>query len=227
MNKTHRRRHRGWSWGWKAAAVALVLGTGFGCGPSTIWHLWKGEQPKNAEHPLTPPEGKEEVTVAVFVTAQHGVPAGIDLDLASKIGTQMKMISEANDGVKVKTIDQAKVNSFVTNNRDRWNLGNPGDFAKQLGADYWIDVNLLTFSLMDREFGNELCRGSATVQVNVFEAGKSGALYQYTHVSQAVVRPNDVARKSIYQNEYLGKLATEIAFKHVNYKADQERALMK
>jgi hypothetical protein len=216
-----------WGWGWKAATLALVLGTGFGCGPSTLWHLWKGDQAKNAEYPLTAPEGKREVTIAVSVMSQHGVPSGVDLDLASKIGSQMKTLSEANKGTPVRIVEQTKVNSFVTNNRDRWTLGNPGEFAKQIGADYWIDVSLLTYNLMDKEFGSEICRGSATLDVSVYEAGNQTPKHHYPLVSKAVVRPNDVAQKNIYQNDYLGQLATEVAFMHVNYKADQKRALMK
>ena len=207
------------------ALFGLVLATGFGCGPSTLWHLWKGEQTKNAEYPLTPPEGKKEITVAVSVMSQHGIPAGVDLDLASKIGTQLKVISEANKGTPIKIIDQSKINGFVTNNRDRWALGNPGEFAQQLGADYWIDVSLLTFNLMDREFGNEICRGSATLNIRVYEAGNPSPKHDYPLVSQATLRTNDVAQKTIYRGEYIGRLATEVVFKHVNYKADQERAL--
>jgi hypothetical protein len=220
-------RNRAWGWGWKAAALALVVGTGFGCGPGTLWHLWKGDQDKNALYPLTVPEGKKEVTVAVSVTSQHGIPAGVDLDLASKISSQLKVLSEVNKGTVIKVIDQSRVNGFVTNNPDRWTLGNPGDFAKQLGADYWIDVSVLTFNLMDREFGNEICRGSATLEVTVYEAGKPAPKYQYPHVSQAAIRPNDVAQKNIYRGEYIGKLATEVVFKHINHNADQERALLK
>jgi len=220
-------RNRAWGLGWKVALLGLVLGTGFGCGPSTLWHLWKGEQDKNAEYPLTPPPGKKEVTVAISVTSQHGIPAGVDLDLASKIGSQLKVISEANKGTTIKVIDQTKVNNFVANDPSRWTLGNPGQFAQRVGADYWIDVSVLTYNLMDKEFGNEICRGSATLEVRVFEAGETAPKYQYPLVSQAVVRPNDVSQKNIYQNKYLGQLATEVVFKHVNYKADQERALMK
>jgi hypothetical protein len=214
-------------WGWKAALLALVLGTGFGCGPGTWWHLLKGDQQKDAEFPLTPPEGKKEVFVAVSVTAQHGVQAGVDLDLASKIGSQMTALSKENKTAPIKVIDQAKVNALVTNNPQKWNLSNPGEFAQRVGADYWIDVTLLEFSLSDKEYGNEICRGRATMEVAVYEAGKSAPKYQYPLVSQAPLRPNEVAQKGIYRGTYLGQLATEVAFKHLNYKADQERALMK
>jgi hypothetical protein len=215
------------AWGWKAALFGLVLATGFGCGPGTWWHLLKGDQSKNAQFPLTPHNGKSEVTVAVSVTAQHGVPTGVDLDLASKFGEQLKVLSAANKGTPIKAFDQTKVNAFVTNYRDEWSLGNPGEFAKRLGVDYWIDVTVSDFSLMDKEFGNEICRGRATLEVSVYEAGEKKPKYQYPLMSQAPLRPTEVAKKSVYRGEYIGKLATELAFKHVDYKADQERALMK
>jgi hypothetical protein len=217
-----------WRKCWQAAAVAVVVSTGFGCGPSFLWFLNRGDEKKNAEFPLTARDGKAEVVVAVSVTASgHGVPAGVDLDLASKIGSQLKALSEANKGTPIRVIDQSKINAMVTNNPERWNLGNPGEFAQRCGADYWIDVNLISFSLQDREFGNEICRGSATVEVSVYEAGAAAPKYQYAHPSMATLRSVDVTQKNIYRNEYLGKLATEIAMKHINHKGEQERALKK
>ena len=216
---------------WRRAAVATALMTAavfsFGCGPGTWWHLLKGDEAMKADHPLTPPEGKKEVIVAVSVTANHGVPIGSDLDLASKIGSQLKVLSETNKGTKIVVVDQAKVNNFKTTDPNRWGTGNPGDFARQLGADYWIDVTMVSLKLMDRDFGGEICRGSANLEVSVYEAGKGEPKYTYPLTHQAQLKPTDASQVNLYRNQYLGHLATEVAFQHVNYKGDQKRALEK
>jgi hypothetical protein len=212
---------------WCAALLGLGVLFSIGCGPSTMWHLWKGDQPKDPDHPLTPPKGKKEIIVAVSVTATPGVPPGVDLDLASKIGSQMKVIAEANDGHPIKLIESSKVNAIRTNDPESWARGNPAQFAKKVGADYWIDVTLHNFSLVDRESAGEICRGRATLDVSVYEAGITAPKFQYPLSSEATLRPNDVSQMNIYRNQYIGQLATQIAFKHVKYKKPQEDALLK
>ena len=154
----------------------------------------------------------------------QGVPAGVELDLASKIGSQLKALAETNKGTKIVVVDQTKVNAFKTNDPNRWNTGNPGEFARQLGADFWIDVNVVTFKLMDRDFGGEICRGSANLEVSVYEAGKAEPKYSYPLPHQAQLKPTDVSQLNLYRNQYIGQLATEVAFQHVNYKGEQKRA---
>ena len=61
----------------------------------------------------------------------------------------------------------------------------------------------------------------------MYEAGVSAPKFQYPMSNEAPLRPNDVTQMSIYRNEYIGKLATQIAFKHVKYKKPQEDAAMK
>jgi len=214
-------------WGWRFGLLGLAVLMSFGCGPSALWHIWKGEQLKDPDHPLTPPKGKKEIVVAVSVTPTPGIAPGVDLDLASKIGSQMKAISEANEGHPIKLIESSKVNALRTNDPDQWARGNPAMFAKKLGADYWIDVTLHNFTLTDRDSAGEICRGRATLDVSVFKAGEAMPVSQYPLVSEAPLRPNDVSQMSIYRNQYIGTLATQVAFKHVKYKKPQEDALLK
>jgi hypothetical protein len=187
--------------------------------------MLKGDESMKPDHPLTPPEGKREVTVAVSVTPLQGVPIGADLDLAGKISSQLKMLAELNKDTKIVVVDQSKVNAFKTSDPNRWNTGSPADFATKLGADYWIDIRMDSLKLMDRDFGGEICRGSVTMEVTVYEAGKAEPKYSYPFTDQAQLKPTDPSQINLYRNEYLGQVATKIAFKHVKYKADQMRAL--
>lgn len=216
-------------WRRALAGVAVVTAAAFGvgCGPGTWYHLLKGDELMKAEHPLTPAEGKREVTVAVSVTPTQGVPLGADLDLAEKIGSQLKVLAETNKDTKIVVIDQRKVNAFKTNDPVRWSSGDPGEFAAKMGADYWIDVTIESLRLVDREFGGEICRGSTALQVSVYEAGKSEPKYSYPFTHQAQLKPSDPSQVNLYRNQYLGQVATEVAFNHVKYKADQKRALEK
>jgi hypothetical protein len=216
---------------WRRAAVAAGLLTAavftFGCGPATWWHLFKGDETMNADHPLTPPDGRKEATVAVSVSAGYGVPAGADLDLAAKIGSQLKVLAETNKDTPIKIVDQSKVNTFKTNDPNRWTVGNPGEFATKLGADYWVDVTITSLKLTDNTYGNEICCGHAELDVAVYEAGKGEPKYTYHITSQAQVRPISPDQLNSYRATYLGQVATEVAFKHVKYKMDQKRALEK
>jgi hypothetical protein len=217
------------NWRRVLAAVGVVTAGVFaiGCGPGTWYHLLKGDETMKAEHPLTPAAGKKEVTLAVSVTSSQGVPIGVDLDLASKVGAQLKALAETNKDTRILVVDQSKVNAFKTSDPNRWASGNPGDFAARLGADYWIDVTIVGLKLMDRDFGGEICRGSATLEVAVYEAGKAEPTYTYPFTHQAQLKPTDPSQINLYRNQYLGHLANEIAFKHVSYKAEQKRALDK
>lgn len=216
---------------WRRALVAVGVLTaaafGLGCGPGTWYHLLKGDEVMKADHPLTPAAGKKEVTLAVSVTSAHGVPAGVDLDLASKIGAQLKTLAETNKDTKIVVVDQSKVNAFKTSDPNRWASGYPGEFATALNADYWMDVTIESLKLMDRDFGGEICRGSATLTVAVYEAGKREPKHTYPYTHQAQLKPTDPSQINLYRNQYLGQLATHIAFQHVSYKADQKRALEK
>mgnify|MGYP001807328737 CR=1 FL=1 len=211
-----------------AAVVVLTAAAfGIGCGPGTWYHLLKGDEVMKADHPLTPPAGKKEVTLAVSVTSSQGVPIGADLDLAGKIGAQLKTLAETNKDTKIVVVDQSKVNAFKTSDPNRWASGNPGDFAAKLNADYWLDVTIVGLKFIDRDFGGEICRGSATLEVAVYEAGKAEPKYTYPFTHQAQLKPSDPSQLNLYRNQYLGQLATHIAFQHVSYKADQKRALEK
>lgn len=216
---------------WRRTAVGAAVLTAavfaVGCGPGTWWHLLKGDQKMKADHPLTLPEGKREVTVAVSVSSAQGVPPGADLDLAAKIGSQLRALAEENKDTRIVVIDQSKVNNFKLSDPNRWNIGSPGDFAAKMGADYWIDVTIQSLQLVDRELGGEVCRGKAELEVAVYEAGKAEPKYTYHHPSQAQLKPSDPQQMAAYRNQYLGQLATELAFKHIDYKADQRRALEK
>lgn len=218
---------------WRRAAVGAAVLTAavfaVGCGPGTWWHLLKGDEAMKAEHPLTPPEGKREVTIAVSVSSQPGLANGdgAAFDLAGKIGTNMKALAEDNHGTKIVVIDQAKVNAFKTNDPSRWNIGNPGEFAAKMGADYWIDVTIQSLQLVDRDLGGEVCRGRAELEVAVYAAGKAEPKYTYHHTSQAQLKPTDSNQVAVYRNQYLGQVATELAFYHIDYKAEQKRALEK
>ncbi len=223
MNRHSRNR----VWSWPAALAGLAFMVSLGCGPSTLWHLWKGEQPKDPDYPIKPLEGKEEIVLAVSVTPTANVPPGLELDLASKIGSQIQAVSDANKGYKFRIVDASKVNNFRMTNPDLWNRGNAGDFAKKLGADYWLDVTMHSFSLIDNEFAGELCRGRATLNVVLYESGNTTPKFQYPLSSEATLRPNNVSELNIYRDKYIGQLATQIAFKHVKYKKPQEDALLK
>ncbi len=215
-----------YTWGWATAAVVLA-GLVAGCGPQTWWHLLKGDEQMKAAHPLTPPEGKREVVVAVCVTAAPGVPLGADLDLANKIGGQLKAVAEENKDATVVVIDQNKIQALRMKDPTSWQTGDGGQFAKKVQADYWVEVTLASLKLKDSGYGNEICRGQAELEVAVYEAGKAEPKYTYHHTSQAQARPIDPAQVNAYSSQYLGQVATEIAFKHVKYKKDQQRMLDK
>ena len=223
------------TWLRRGVLTAYLTIFSFGCGPALLWFLNRGDEYKDPAvgYKLAPVEGKKTVTVAVIVSAPNHILTnptmqGVDRDLESKIGSKISELSKIPKDSLITIVDSSKVDRMRQENPQLWNTASMSEIAKSLGADYVLDVTLSSLSFYDQQTGREICRGNATLSVSVYDAvGNGKPLTQYGHSSDAPLRDTSSLPVHLYRNTYLDRLATEIAFKHVKHKAEQERELTK
>lgn len=207
--------------------VASLLVATVGCNPALLWFLNRGDDKTPAQYPLEAKDGKKEYTVAIVATAKPALLSypefsGIDRELAANFA-QMIVEETAKDKSKVRVIDQAKVNEIRNKNPLNWDIANRSQLAKDLGADHLIEVDISKFSLYDKDFGRDVCKGTAAVNVKVYDAkGDGSAKIEYSHTSQPPLRPTDGSTPMAYKQILLKHLAKDLMHKHVPHTADRD-----
>jgi hypothetical protein len=205
--------------------AGLLALAGMGCSPANLaWLIFQNNDKVPPEHPLPPKEGKKGVTVALIGSASPtlGIEfAGIDRELVTLVG--QRMAEETKDSKHpITVIDQSKVDKIKSGATD-WRARNMADVAKQLGADYLIDLSVITISMFQPEYGREFYQGRANVQVTVYDAAKAdGAYRDYTHNSMLPTKGTEGVTAAAYRKMFVGRLATEIAWRHIPHAADPE-----
>lgn len=193
-----------------------------------MWFLNRGDGKAPPIYPLEPVEGRKQVTVAVVVNTTPGmtsVPdfATLDRELATQIGKKLSDETREEE-VQVKVIDQSTIQQFKKNHSTKWSIGNRSDVAKELGADYLIDINLTKFSLYSPETGREICNGHATAEVAVYAAdGSDAPKYQYGHTTPPQMRDGLSTSPQQYRLLFINRVATEIAYQHIKHIPERDR----
>jgi len=207
--------------------MAGLVASGIGCSPALLWFLNRGDDKAPAQYPLVTKDGKKEVTVAVIATANAGLLnypefSGIDRDLAASFG-QMLVEETTKDKHKVKVVDQAKVNDLRNKNPLNWDIANRSQLAKDLGADHLIEVHISKFSLYDKDFGRDICKGTVAVDVKVYDAtGNGSAKIEYSHTAQPPLRSTDGSSPMAYKQILIKHVAKDLMHKHVPHTAERD-----
>ncbi len=212
---------------WVVAAGLFAVAAA-GCSPTSLWWLMNsGNDKKAPEIPLPPKEGKKEVTVAILASASPTLGmdpsfAGAERELAGLIGT--RMVEETKeDRHPIRVIDQSKVEKLKLSSPQDWRAVNPAVIGKQLGADYVIDLTLTGMSIFQPEYGQELYQGRANVQVVVYDTAHPEKPFQdYIHPSIGEQKSTAGISPVGYRKWFIGKVATEIAHRHIPYVAVRE-----
>lgn len=211
---------------WGTLAVVLTIG----CNPlATIAFLTHRDTPKAARYPLFTKEqakkGKEEITVAVFVsqgTGQSFEFAQAEGVIASELAKRMPELAKENKQ-KLVVIPPAQVNKFKMDNTN-WKNENPVVWGKKLGADYVLDIHLSKMRLYDPRSLNQLYEGRAEVEVQMYDVEVGGEPEYYVHPfafpSHGQVRDATTIPLGTFKKAFLERLAVEIAQYHIDYKAD-------
>jgi hypothetical protein len=207
--------------------VAALFFLGTGCSPQMLWFLNRGDDKTPAQYPLVTKDSKKEITIAVVVTANPALLSfpdfsGLDRDLATSLG-QMFVEETMKDKKQVKVIDQTKIAQLKQKNGAKWDLQSRSEIAKELGADFLMEIDIAEFSLYSKETGREVCHGKATVNVKVYEAsGDGSAKFPYGHTSQPPLSSANNTSPTHYKQFLVKYLAKEIMQKHVPHTAERD-----
>lgn len=204
---------------WQRFALILGLLTFFsmGCTPATIWTLFGGDKKRPAEHPLKAKDKKDEITIAILPNAVATLGtdfAGVHRELA-EIAAKRFMEETKDDKHPIKVIELSKVEKFQAANPN-WKIMTPGKIAKQLGADYLIDLDVREISMFQPDYGREAFAGKALISVATWDADEPDkAINQYVLSPQSNPKTASTTTPDQYRREFVDRIAAELAWKHV------------
>ncbi len=207
------------------AGLGVVGGMGCSNPAASMYFLFRGDEKVPAEHPLAPKGEKKEVTVAILTSTSGSLPmdfAAVDRELGLLVGKAMAETTK-DDKHPVRVVDSAKVDKAKNAPGRDWRSVPAGDIGKQVGADYILDLTVTGMGIFAPEYGKEYYSGKASVQVAVFDcaAKESGPYRQYTHTSSFPTKSTESDTPAGYRQKFLGRLANEIAWRHVQHVADR------
>lgn len=217
---------------WKRGvwAALAVVGT-IGCNPlSTIAFLTHRDEPVPAPYRLRPAEGEKadkEKEIKVLVLCEHatGVTfefAGADRELAGMMAKRLPELAKENKD-KLAVVPAAELDKFKMKNPD-WRGMRPARIGKALGADYVLDVNVGNVNVYQPGSGRKIYEGRAEVEVEVYDTtapAADGPLHHYTHpylYPKSGMKVVEDVPLNRFKQEFLERLALELARKHVDYK---------
>lgn len=230
MNQSHSRAGK---WVRRAMWGSLLAVAALGCNPLNIAaFIFAREDKVPAPYPLAfdkdgPKKDKDEVVVALLPqvapgsSPQFATTAG---ELADQLGRQLPELAKQNknkDNRKVKVLSQTQVDKFKMAN-PTWKGMSAGEIGQKLGADFVLEIYLDKMRLYQPNSLRNIYEGRAEVFVGVYEVGADGGELKdkYTHqfaYPKTGVRPADAIPESTFKTQFIEKLATEIALKHVDH----------
>ena len=176
MNKMNR-------WARRAVWGTLFVVCTIGCNPiTTLAFLTQKEMKLPAEFPLTykdgPKKNQEEIVVALFVsqgTGQSYDLAGADTTLANEVIKKLpEMVKETKQKQKLTVLTTAQVNKFKMKNPN-WKMMHPTERAKQLGADFVLEIHLEKMNLYQPGSQQSLYEGRADITVDMYDVEDGAA----------------------------------------------------
>ncbi len=206
--------------------VGLIVAS-LGCNPMTaFWMLNSGDKTP-PQYPMPAISGKKNVTVAVVATANPALSnnpafAGIDRELAQQVG--QRLVEETIKEKKpVVVIDQSKISQLRSANPAKWDINNRAEIAKQLGADYLIEIHITDLVLHNHETGREVFHGKVNMTVNVYDANVTGgAKHDYSYTAEPPLRSTGDMNSAQYRSFLVKYAAKELAIKHVPHTPERD-----
>jgi len=191
-----------------------------GCGPSTLAFLFRDTEIKPAQ-PLAHHEDKKEVTVLLLVSSAPTIGmdfAGSDKEIATLAGKQLEEGSK-KEKHPIKVVDAGKLEKL--RNSPGFSARNPASIAKQLGADYVLDVTVSSMKMIPAQFGGEFLEGEAVVSVVVYDSAKPDSIHrQYELSPKLPMKGTASVTTGMYRRMLVAKIANEIAWQHVPHEQE-------
>lgn len=209
------------------ALCCLFAIASFGCSPiTTAYFLFKGDGKKEATYKLDPIE-KDRKEIRLLVMASNGPGldwefAGLDREVASETGKQLAQGSKTEKNPFVVTSPEA-VDRFKQQHPN-WRTMHPSEIAKEVQADYVIDISVLGINLYQPGTGKIVYEGNSQAQIMVYQSGVKQVKYEYTHNTTQHPRSADSIPVAQYKTELVKRFGYEIACRHMKHAEDNRVA---
>lgn len=206
-------------------AAAIGLGS-TGCSPiSMAYFLFKGDGKKPATYPLDPiSKDRKDVRIVVMAANGPGMTweyAGLDRDLAGQMARQLAE-GTTQETHPIKIIRPEDVDRFKTSHPN-WRTMEPCEIAKELGADYLIDISITGVGLYQPGSGNVVYQGWATADAVVYQAGIKTPKHEYHHKTTMYPTAGDAMPAGQYKSQVVKQFAFELATRHMKHTEDSRR----
>lgn len=209
-------------------AVISTAAAGAGCSPTALMMLTEKDGGRIQPDCPLPAKGENKtVTVAILPSADPGVSGefiGAEREVAVALGKKLvEGSAKASKPVRpIQVVELPKVEKYLAAHPE-WRTLSGGTIAKQLGADYLIDMRVSRMSMYDPTFGTETFVGRAEVVVAVYDADEpDSALYNIPpHTSHQPARSGS-GSSSQYRQWFVDRLATELSWRYVPHMPERE-----
>ena len=227
-------------WRWLMMALLLLLSTSsVGCGTLlTVPFMLFGPDPDSERFPpeytfyskATQDKHKRDITLVVLPYHSRSLPidySGTDLKLANAFVTHLKQkFSDNHESVKVVEIHE--VEKFKQTHSE-WKSMGPKEIGEFFKADYILDMELSSLSLMDRQSRQQFLLGNIRVSLTLLDVEKDGEQppfqKEFTRkFPQLGARPLDLdSSKDSFQQEFLKHVAVEMSWLLTAHSFDEDK----
>lgn len=205
----------------RIAVALLAVVAAAGCNPILLMgHLFNNNDNKLlAEFPLAPKNknDKEEIRVVVLTSCPPTASpemAGIDRLLAAEFIPMLERRCTENKE-KVVVLKSKPIDDFKRENPN-WRSMKPFDIGKHFGADYLIDVEVLSVGIFEPHSHRQLMRGRALIAVEAYDMSKTlpdpvfNKEFNVLYPGAAEVSVSDVPY-STFRHAFVKHLANKLA----------------
>ncbi|HEY2911644.1 MAG TPA: hypothetical protein VGI99_15435 [Gemmataceae bacterium] len=210
---------------WLTFAGVMAIG----CSPlSTLGFIFRDDPKVAAKYPLHPKdatdkEKSKEATVLILCDQRDGLPrelAGAYIELADNMNRQLPEMTKANKE-KIKMVEEKALANYQKRHPD-WRTLEPAQIGKALKADCVIHVYVASANFYDPNTAKMMYKGKANVECKItyLSDGKDPEVRRYSHHFD--YKPHrspdaDETSESLYRQQYLEQLATELCWYHVEH----------
>ncbi len=208
----------------------LALVAAMGCNPIvSLSYLFNNGDPKTPpEYPLTPQPSRkhEEVRIVVITSARPGLNEfrGIDQSLNTEFKRALEnMAKETKE--KITVLSNMPLSRYREEHPE-WQSHHPIDIGKQFGADYVIDMEVLSISLFKPGTNRSLLQGKVAIALSAYDLSKREkvpALEQEYTTTYPASHEMDADSISLpgFRQKMLQRIASDLAIKFIPHTTSQ------
>jgi hypothetical protein len=163
---------------WRARLVvgALALAALAGCNPivSLEYIFNNGDPQTKPEFALTQPASRkhEDIRVVVITSARPSLGESVGMDQALAVAFTQALEKFATDSKVKLTVLKHQPLARYRDDHPEWKSDHPIDIGKHFGADYAIDMEILSLSLYEPGSARRLLRGRGSIALQVYDLSK-------------------------------------------------------